>query len=284
MNVDLNKFIEVATAINRDNYTYSNEILYSACRGVDILPAPSDVSKAQIDRLSSVMLLIGRSYAASPERRSGANGGNDGKITFFEALARGIVENTDYGNWRESVIFLSKSAYSYDGGESDLNILKKSHACVIKLDEMICEFICKYDKRDSIEDVRHCMSFCTKFLHFVVPHIFYIKDGISWQSIWNIYRKGSDSVLTYDKEKNMTVTIPKKDFGAFLNKSFPLFCCGKECINNTNDQYFYHCKGCYAISCLLKNVELTSQTRNFNGIENIYSLPRLIDSILLNIK
>ena len=284
MSFNNKKFIEIASAINDDNYTYSNEILYAACNGVDIFPSPCGVSNKQIDRLSSVMLLIGRSYAASPERRSGANGGNDGKITFFEALAREIVAHKSYESWREDIITLSKSIYAYDGGQKDLEILVKSHSCVIGLNEMMRDSIQKYDEKSSPEDVRNCISFCTKFLHFAVPHIFYIKDGISWQSIWSIYRKQSPSKLSYDKANNMEMDIPKLEFGEALNKAFPLFACAKENINNVNEQYLYHCKGSYALSCLLKDIELTSQTRQFNGVENIYSMPRLVDSILLNIK
>ena len=276
--------IRIAEEINKNNYTYSNEVLYAACDGVSILPSSKTATSADIDKLSSVMLLIGRAYAASPERRKGAKSVNDGMITFFEAIAKTIVSHSDYDDWRNRVISITKCNYAYDGKQLDCDLLKKSKECVIDLNNMLRKAISDFDEKNGLDDIKNCISFCTKFLHFIVPHIFYIKDSISWESIWSIYVRRSNSVLKYDGKE---LKIPQFDVGNELNKAYPIFAAkrGNAALYNTQENaYWYHCRGCYAVSCMLKDIALISQTKGFNGIPNIYSLPRLVDSVLLNIQ
>lgn len=287
MAFDLKKFeddfISIAKEINENNYTYSNEILYTACGGVSILPLPENATREKIDKLSSVILLVGRAYAASPERRKGAKKVNDGMSTFFDSIAKNIVNNSRYAHWRNKVVTIAASTYEYDGGQSDYKLLEESKNCVIILNEMLREAIGKFDEKNGLDDEKNCISFCTKLLHFIVPHIFYIKDGISWQSIWSIYRQQSESTLEYKGKK---VTIPKYEFGEALNgkdQYSELVVGKKEKVDDAEPQYWYHCRGCYNVSCVLKNIPLISQTKGFNGMPNIYSLPRLVDSVLLHI-
>ena len=275
-------FKKIAKAINKNNYTYSNEILYAACGGVSILP-PQTATQADIDKLSSVMLLVGRAYAASPERRKGAKSVNDGMITFFKAIAKSIVAHSDYDGWRNRVISIAKYKYDYNGKQSDYDLLIESKDCVLSLNKMLREAIRDFDK-SVLGDIKNCISFCTKLLHFIVPHIFYIKDSISWDAIWSIYGRQSDSTLKYGN--NPQLDIPQYLFGDELNTRYPLFKAerGKGDLHNTPEkEYWYLCCGCYAVSCVLKDIKLISQTKGFNGIPNIYSLPRLVDSVLLNI-
>ena len=282
MPFDLNSWLSIAKEINADNYSYSNEILYSATNGISILPPAKNATEAQLDKLASVMLLIGRTYAASPERRKGAKSINDGMITFFAALAQKMIQSENYAEWRKTVVELSEAHYAFDGCEEDYRLLQSAHHCVFMLDTIIREFIKTIDEKESLDDVDHCLSFCSKLLHFIVPQIFFIKDGISWESIWSIYRRRADATIAY---KHTSLKIPKYVFGEYLNKTYPLFTVTKKEKADTNEQqYWFHYRGCYALSCTLKDVRLISQTKNFNGIADIHSLPRLVDTILLHIK
>ena len=279
-------FIRIAEEINKDNYTYSNEILYAACNGVSILP-PKKATQAEIDKFSSVMLLVGRTYAASPERRKGAKKVNDGMITFFEGIAKNIVNHSKYAEWRSKVITIA-GPYKYDGSESDYELLEKSKNCVLDLNEMLLDAIRKFDEKDGLDDDKNCISFCSKLLHFIMPNIFYIKDSISWDAIWSLYGRQSDSVLRYGDtpESEITLKIPKYLVGEEWNKRYPLFEAerGNATLYNTQESaYWYHCRGCYIVSCVLKDISLISQTKGFNGISDIHSLPRLVDSMLLHI-
>lgn len=212
-------FVRIAEEINKNNYTYSNEILYAACGGVSILP-PQTATQAEIDKLSSVMLLVGRAYAASPERRKGAKSVNDGMITFFNAIAKSIVAHSDYDGWRNRVISIAKHKYDYNGKQSDYDRLIKSKECVLDLNKMLREAIRDFDE-SVLDDIKNCISFCTKLLHFIVPNVFYIKDSISWDAIWSIYGRRSNSTLKYDN--NPKLDIPKYLFGDELNTRYPLF-------------------------------------------------------------
>ncbi len=276
-------FIRIAEEINQNNYAYSNEVLYAACNGVSIFP-PKNATQQEKDKLSAMMLLVGRAYAASPERRKGAKSINDGMTTFFDKIVKSVIANEKYTPWRIDVFKLAASQYKFDGSPNDYKLLQCSYDCVISLNTMIRSAVQSIDEKGSLDDVGNCISFCTKLLHFVIPHIFYIKDGISWQGIWSIYRQRSESTLEY---KGKSVTIPMYAFGKALNGecAYSEFVVGKkEKVDDAEPQYWYHCRGCYAVSCVLKDIELISQTKGFNGIPNIKSLPRLVDSVLLHIR
>ena len=282
MPFDLNPWLSIANKINADNYSYSNEILYSATNGIRILPPSENATEEQTDKLASVMLLIGRTYAASPERRKGANSINDGMITFFAALAQKMIQNESYAEWRKTVAELSEARYAFDGSEEDYVLLQTAHGCVFTLDTIIREAIQAIDKKESLDDVGHCLSFCSKLLHFIAPQIFFIKDSISREGIWSIYRRRADSTIDY---KQNSLKIPQYVFGEYLNQAYPRFAVTKKEKADTNaQQYWLHYRGCYALSCTLRDIDLISQTKGFNGISNVYSLPRLIDTILLHIK
>lgn len=277
-------FVNLAKNINENNYTYSNEILYAACGGVGVLPPAIAHTPRDLDRFASVMLLVGRAYAASPERRKGAKSVHDGMITFFDAVAYKIVAHSDYLAWRKRVLNIEKSNYIYDGKQSDRELLEESKKCVVDLNNMLRQAIGDFDEKGELDDTKNCISFCTKLLHFIVPHIFYIKDSISWESIWSIYGRGATSTLKYGAD--IELEIPKYLFGDELNNRYSLFKVGrgkKDPRHTPEEEYWYHCRGCYMISCVLKSITLVSQTNGFNGITNINSLPRLVDSVLLNI-
>lgn len=276
-------FVSIAEKINESNYSYSNEILYAACDGIRILPPAKGATSAECDRLSSVMLLIGRAYAASPERRKGAKKVNDGMITFFGGIANRIVSHPDYGAWRENIVEIAKQEYNYDGGQEDKQLLADSKDRVLELNRMLLDAIGQFDGHESSEDMKNCISFCTKLLHFMVPHIFYIKDSISWDAVWSLYGRQSNSELAYDERK---LKIPRYAVGEAWNERYLHFQVGRRGADPRDShekEYWYHCRGCYVVSCLLKDVKLVSQTSGFNGIKNIYSRPRLVDSVLLHI-
>ena len=117
--------------------TFGNQILYDMC----VNNADHPWGKADI--LADKIWLIGRSYAASPERRYRFNNGykskdfekeiarGDGTGQYFYKTAEYILEDTNYS---ELVSLIEKmSPYSFDGGDEDKKQLKTRFTVLLYL-------------------------------------------------------------------------------------------------------------------------------------------------------
>lgn len=82
--MNIEQFNDAIREMNRTSYSFGNDVLYSMASD------PGDLCKEE--RLDGAMWLIGRAYAASPQRRFYKAGekvvpSNDGRELFFKKIA-----------------------------------------------------------------------------------------------------------------------------------------------------------------------------------------------------
>lgn len=175
--MNINEFIDKIRELNNKSYSYGNEIFYLMGRSSDIL---TDRIK-----LEGAMWIIGRSYAASPQRRSygttensftqtndkyhdrdgreGANRPiwpvktqNDGREGFFDEVARslslsclnGILPHRVTKYKFKPVIIRKKKNNKIESvkiDENDLNLLIKSITAVLSFNKSLSKAIEEFD-------------------------------------------------------------------------------------------------------------------------------------------
>ena len=151
------EIIEKIKKINDKNYNYGNEILYNACK-----------DDCTDEKLKGLLLLVGRAYAASPERRSygksdfldkqdlgldskaaprwRVRGAADGTGSFFDEITEYMTKkngndnykcNEAYEQYRRHKNALSGAGYLFDASESDKKLLISAISAVAYLNEAI---------------------------------------------------------------------------------------------------------------------------------------------------
>lgn len=202
--INIKKFNEEICKINSKSYNYGNDILYNMASNPDRL--------FDKEKLDGAMWLIGRSYAASPQRRSYGTmtneqkenrrseleekgydlaksvplwnvvTSNDGRDGFFEAIANYI--DIDF---LEKDKALLQGAYKYDNSECDYKLLASAMTAVLCFNISLSCAIEKFDEVKNNEnnygDKVFCsnhISFSSKFLHFYFPNSIFIIDNYAF--------------------------------------------------------------------------------------------------------
>lgn len=189
------KLTEIEKNILDDEIGAGNRTLYDFCSGDKALYNLTD-STEDIDILAAQMWLIGRSYAAQPERRYYGskitlNGSGDGLDTFYDKMAENLIseQKDDFKMLQEKIKKLNE-APRYDevfkGEEINLTTLKLSIEAVLMFNDMAKKAVFAIDEED-IEGA--------------------VKVGI--ESLKNV-------ILRLNKEIN----IDNKDFVTELSKDF----------------------------------------------------------------
>ena len=178
-----------------------NKVLYNLCN--DYLNEMTGKKESSFERkkeiLSAQIFLIGRSYSASPERRNTANknikfSGN-GYDSFFGALSEEMLRNEKFDNLFSELSNLD--GYGFGNKDDDIRILKKSIASVFTLNKIVKDSINTIDGITCEDEGRNQISFCSKFLHFYFPEIFFIYDSISCDKAKKF--KINNKSIKYDK-------------------------------------------------------------------------------------
>jgi hypothetical protein len=153
------------------------------------------------DYLSAEIWIIGRSYAASPERHRYAalkgtkidydNRGN-GMSDFLDVVAGEILSNASFVAACSSFEKESSKPYSLDAGANDLKIISDSIALVAVLNDVLRESIFKVDEPSLVAclggektitpdglGLNNFHSFASKLLHFNFPNAVFIHDSYS---------------------------------------------------------------------------------------------------------
>lgn len=188
--------------INDSSWGYGNEILYCMAQNSHDL--------TDEDKLAGAIWLIGRAYAASPQRRSygtmednlsgytKADGKlaskcpiwpvrtkNDGREGFFYEIAASIIANPDFQGWRSSCSSFS-DPYEYNCLPADVDALTKSIIAVLRFNILLSEALEKFDEvppKNVFDKYKvYCsnhISFSSKFLHFYFPHTVFIIDNFA---------------------------------------------------------------------------------------------------------
>lgn len=285
--ISQSELIKESDKNNKNNYTYSNDALYGLCSGLSIMPDPGCTNKTALDKFASVMLIIGRTYSASPERRKTAknNDYNNGSGNFFNDLACHAVAIKTYKAMYDKLKNIANKKYHYDNGSHDYELLTKSLVCVSLFNQVLVEAICLLDKKKALESLgdtdranfRDNYSFCSKFLHFVLPDIFFIKDTISLYGAKKIYenlkdKEGRAKPNQWVKESVKQINVP------LIEKT-----------RNNTKEYANHIFREYSIASVLNcnNIKPIAQVKEYLNRTNndpVCSMPRLVDAVVMNSK
>lgn len=253
-------------------YTYGDKCLYRMCR--------ESLKSKDVYEVASTIWLIGRSYAASPERQIKKSLDEQNKIKseeLFKVFADKIVNNI-FNDQR--MVENGEYKYNDDYIEKDARLLCDTVLLVQKLNMMRT----KVSRVDGTENI---ISFCSKFLHFYMPKQVFIIDQYSLNGSIRILGK----IHSQTKEKHVDKDFLVDDFRikecqdnfSSIDRKVLDILTKENRINIKEDkvleEYRKHICRCYALAMFLNKNDLT-------GIEiynNLNSMPRLVDSILLKV-
>ena len=270
---------------------FGNQILYDMCN--DDLYSWGDT-----DRFADKMWVIGRSYAASPERRYTWKKGKkkeishgDGTGDFFYKVAEYIQKDKRYHELKNDLFNIRNERYYYNGGADDQAQLITSISCVAAFNEMIKKASKKYDKeenKDSLIDFeqdltyKNQISFCSKFLHFHAPNIFFIFDQFSRDGSCLLCGKKvrrtaclKEGNVTIDGEVKSAINTCSKSVEISLNDiQVEMDDSAKKSIK----EYLFHCVRAYQLGCFIRKI-------SYSLSDSLpFPTPRAIDTIFLRTK
>lgn len=275
---------------NRKN-TFGNQILYDMCE-------PNKNPWGEPKRLADKIWLIGRSYAASPERRyyrkkddRGAGKEKDletrgdGTGKYFRETAAFLCNDGHYP--KLTACLKELSPLRFDGTPGDIERLKQGIMCVALFNEMFKAASEQYDRKHNAgiyESLvyRNQVSFCSKFLHFHVPHSIFIIDRFT--------KEGGRFLCSTRTWKNAGLedcgVVIDKAVREAVNASYPQFKISLEDIGTevgddakrAVEEYIAHCLRSYRFGRFLHDrLDLSPDNA-------ACSFPRMIDSIFQRIK
>ncbi len=177
---------------------FGNQVLYDMCS-----KEPYHIDDGIV---GSKCWLIGRAYAASPQRRKTKGRSNNaiGYDYFFDRLGSEIIKNEKSSKLDKNIEAFSAASYSGNYIE-DRPLLIKSLEMVSLMNELIRESIAKIDGLDNHHNivnngVNNTISFSSKYMHFHMPNIIYIYDKYSKANAPVAYKE-----LGLDNNKKNTV-------------------------------------------------------------------------------
>lgn len=276
-------FLDCVDAINERNYDYGNDVLYRNC-GFDCLPVPG--ASAIDTKLSRVIWLIGRSYSADPTRSAPKNTfSNNGLGRSFEAIANGVYSLREYTDFYEELKLLTKEKYDYDY-EKDQVILKRTVLLLDKLNWMMKEAMKAIagEKGDNDPKIDNVVSFCSKFLHFMCPHLFFIIDSISLSGGAALFAKTKGRRLDVS-DINPSTYIEIDTAKAFMKEQYQDVSPQSLDLIEHNEAittYYAHCLRAYRLACFL-NANGKKCKPQITGDPDSCYMPRLVDAILMRI-
>lgn len=263
-----------------ESISIGNKALYDLCKSY---PMNDDVNG-----MIAKLWLIGRSYAASIERRYygkdysepidkkyklNLNTGSNGTDSFFKKVSESIISDKDYEYIISKIKKLQdkKIDFNFNHDEeilSDIcNLVIKFNRlirrCIEQVDEnALKEFENKNAKSKQDRNLINFISFSSKFIHFHLPNTVFIIDQFSSDHAKGA--KDKDNNFTYslkDNGNNIIFKVSKEKVKSF-NTNYD---------NENEEAYVHHVERCYAIMN-----ELHEQYK-----KNI--TPRMVDNFLLRV-
>lgn len=164
-----------------------NKTLYALCKKYPLYGNHSE------DALSGQIWLIGRSYAASPERRHykkdkkpikpELHQSGNGLDTFFKSLAQELLNDSEF---KEIIHFIKdnrKKHYYFKYSKKDIELLLQVGNIVNSFNDVLKKAIKRVDNEDLKNypdaEINDFPSFSSKYMHFQLRNIVFIKDSIS---------------------------------------------------------------------------------------------------------
>lgn len=269
---NIDKDLQNVISSNSSN-SFGNQVLYAMCKQGNIL----------YDKiLADEFWLIGRSYAASPERRFFRRVGqlNKGRGTgdYFAYVAKYIVNDARFVNLVSNVRQLT--ALQFDCSATDFSNLCTSIKCVEILNELIVEASKDYDAKSNPKvtnsTYKNQISFCSKFWHFQSPENFFIIDQYTEYGANQLFSTNCKKLV--DLYGNQIKSNERK---TFANKHNTVFSNSLNYSRNSNtiNAYQKHAMYSYSLGVILKRIaNLYSITKSPN-----VTYPRLTDIVFQNV-
>lgn len=279
MSINNEKIGKIINYIASEEYSFGNRLLYDICRDID--GQKWDDPKTLADKI----WLIGRSYAASPERRI-SNGkvkkAGDGTGDYFREVAKYIHNNC---NIKKETVDLLNGNYKFDFSDSDIALLICAVKSVEKFNYAVKKANVEYDEHCREEsDYKNQISFCSKFLHFHFPDTVFIIDSFSQAAASYLFSNRTSSNKKSIKIENWGISISKDEIKELLEEctensimaKFKSDLYNQAAFSEQIKEYANHCVRAYKIACIFKNF--------LGDKSNKTSYPRMVDTLLLNIK
>lgn len=252
----------------------TNKILYQICNNA------SEYLWGNGKFLGEKIWLIGRAYAASPERRYVKAKGFDGKLEldnagdgtgkYFDEIGEYIADDERYKDLVSSLNEL-QCKYKFDGSGNDFNLLKKAAETVDLLNETVKSASEKYDNENNPKirgnvEYRNQISFCSKFLHFHCPDTVFIIDGFTKKAATRLFAVNSIKKLYLGKQEiSEGLKNELKSYSPKFSASY----------SGNISEYVHFCEKSYALCRYIKDSGL--------DISNITYYPRTSDMVFQNI-
>lgn len=237
------KLTEIEEKILSRGYGIGNDVLYKLCEDFPlekicknpndtisedkikswIVTSDNNKGYTMVNALAAQMWLIGRSYAASPERRDYGekfdwdNSGN-GLDSYFELLAMRLLnkhEDNDRYNYHNDLQAIVEKLSKIENEqkeqlEIDKDSLQISVAAVLSFNRLLKKARFAVDRSEIIRikgfvdetdeslgefenKQKNMLSFCSKFLHFHFPHAVFIMDSITFGNFSHCNSKKNSS-------------------------------------------------------------------------------------------
>lgn len=264
-------FLKHIDEVNKTNYVYGNEVLYKNF-SFSIMPHPS-ATAYNIKKLSSAIWIIGKAYSADPTRSAASLVASSGLGLSFDAIAESIVNHPNYNVLYEKLDNLQSKKYSFTFAR-DEHILNDCVYCVNLLNDMV---------KDAMGvGSENVVSFCSKFLHFMCPNVFFIIDSLSLAGGIGLYSgrtKRLFKIETISSSDWLEITSSARQFFNSM-AAIPSI---KTSYSEPIKTYFYHCARCYSLAIFLNDAGKKCEPQII-GIGTSTYMPRLVDSILMRIK
>jgi len=209
-----------------------NKTLYALCEEYPLYDNPCK------DALSGQIWLIGRAYAASPERRhykwlgktsednNPGHGGN-GLDTFFKDLAEELLNDSGFKEITRFIKDNREKHYDFDYSEKDIELLFQVGDIVNSFNGVLREAIKRVDneylKKYPDAEINNFISFSSKYMHFQLRNIVFIKDSISAAHLSEMGIKTDNETL-----KSAIKNKQCSDYHKHIVKEYVFGCMAKE--------------------------------------------------------
>ena len=274
-------FLKVVSKLKEDCNSFGNQMLYNMANKENFRDGK---------KFADTMWVIGRAYAASPQRRSYGtkqNGfpvrpDNDGRGQFFSVIA----------NTFKDFEFPELPAFTYEG-DIEKETLQQSASLVLRFNQKLSEAIEKFDcAPEGIHCTNH-ISFSSKFLHFYYPESVFIIDNYAQIGAGHMFGKRKQGRFAYICDPDQKITYNPLQMNYFqINGEHREYYFAQDVYENIlpenmdrivkrvaeacelkDDRYITHCVRSYLLARHLKQ----------NGLDDCL-MPRLVDTVFLNIK
>lgn len=302
--VNMCNLMETEIEILNKGNGIGNQVLYDLCKEYPL-------SEKNKDGIAAQMWLIGRSYAASPERRGYKHvkgtkieytASGNGLDDYFEMLADKFIDklNEKENSYLDEYFSLLNNRYDFEDYEKDTDKLTKSIIAVLELNSLLKQARFEIDQKDLETHIennldnydgktkdqvmkdfeknnKNMISFCSKFLHFHFPDTVFIIDGIT-ESHFKGRTEYSFSFKSADESgntsfENSKIKIAKKAVDETIDK---LKLKGVEELKELTEpesKYVKHCVREYLVAAEINE--------NCNNIFKDKYIPRVVDTYML---